>query len=97
MRCGRFQKPSSATIIFSAKFRIFYILGSTHETYRSPLSKRKTTHSGVGGKKHSNDLAVTPAHISWCLSPGIRYGTVGFRKKMAVVATSKKKTYVPKC
>jgi hypothetical protein len=25
MRCGRFQKPSSATIVFSAKFRIFYI------------------------------------------------------------------------
>ena len=73
MRCGRFQKPSSATIMFSAKFRIFYILGLTHETYRSPLSKRKTTHSGVGGKKQSNDLAVTPAHISWCLSPGL-YG-----------------------
>jgi hypothetical protein len=51
MRCGRFQKPSSATIIFSAKFRIFYILGLTHETYRSSLYKQKTTNSGVGGKK----------------------------------------------
>ena len=73
MQCGRFQKPSSATTIFSAKFCIFYILGSTDETYRSPLTKQKATHSGVGGKKQSNDLAVTPAHISWCLSPGI-YG-----------------------
>ena len=71
MRCGRFQKSLSATIIFSAKFRIFYILGLTHKTYRSPLSKRKTTDSGVGGKKQSNDLAVTPAYISWCLRPGM--------------------------
>ena len=74
MRCSRFQKSLSATIIFNAKFRIFYILGSTHETYRSLLSKQKTTHSGVGGKKQSNNLAVTPAHISWCLFPG-QYGS----------------------
>ena len=75
MRCGRFQKPSSATIIFSAKFRIFYIWVDSRNLPQ-PFTKRKTTHSGVGGKKQSNDLAVTPAHISWCLSPGIRYGTI---------------------
>jgi len=69
----RFQKPSSAKIIFSEKFCIFYILGLTHETYRSPLSKQKTTDSGVGGKKQPNDLAVTPALISWFLSPGVWY------------------------
>ncbi len=48
------------TIGFSSKFRIFYILESTYETYRSSLSKRKMTHSGDGGKKLSKDLAVTP-------------------------------------
>ena len=35
--------------------------------------QKKTTHSGVGGKKQSNDLAVTPAHISWFLSPAPAY------------------------
>ena len=70
MRWGHFQKPSSATIVFSAKFKIFYILGSTHEIYRSFLYKRKATHSGVGGKKLSNDLAVTSWNISRPLIPG---------------------------
>ncbi len=48
-----------ATIGFSSKFRIFYILELTYETYRSSLSKQKMTHSGDGGKKLSKDLAVT--------------------------------------
>ncbi len=39
-----------ATIGFSANFGIFNILGLTHETYCSPISKWKTTCPGVGGK-----------------------------------------------
>ena len=63
-----FSETPDATIGFSAKLRIFYILGSTHETYHSPLSKHKTTHSGGGGKKLLNDLAVT---YSWLYKKGI--------------------------
>ena len=89
MRCDAvvFRNPrqrQQQLCIFSARFRIFYIIGSTHETYRSTLSKRKTTHSGVGGKKQSNNLAVTPAHISWCLSPGI-YGSFFFGTFILIV------------
>ena len=85
MQCGRFKKYLSATIKFSAKFCIFYILVLTNKTYRSPLSKRKKTHSGVGGKKQSNDLAVTLAHISWCLSPGLYGRRIGASGKEILV------------
>ncbi len=43
---------------FSAKLHIF-LFGLTHEIYRSPIDKQKTTHSGVGGKK-LNDLPYRP-------------------------------------
>ncbi len=54
-----FSEIPDATITFSANFSIFYILGLTHEIYHSPIDKRKTTHSDVGRKKLSNNLAVT--------------------------------------
>ncbi len=45
INCGTMRSLSEnpdATIEFSANFRIFYVLGLTYETYRSPLSERKT-------------------------------------------------------
>jgi hypothetical protein len=54
-----FSEIPDAAITFSAKFCIFLLLGSTHETYHSPIDKQKMTLSGVSGKKLSNDLAVT--------------------------------------
>ena len=68
------------------KFRIFYILGSTHETYRSPLSKRKTAHSGVGGKKQSNDLAVTQRTLAGAYLPVYTVDAMGGRAMSTIEA-----------
>jgi hypothetical protein len=40
-----------------------YYVSTVGLTTAALYPNEKTTHSGVGGKKQSNDLAVTPAHI----------------------------------
>ena len=65
-----------ATIGFGTKFGIFYILGLTHETYCSSISKRKSTCPGVDRKAQLAILDLCTL-LFWC---SLRHGKMVHKK-----------------
>ena len=57
------------------KISHFFYTWVDSQNLPQPFIQTKNGRLRGGGKKQSNDLAVTPAYISWFLCPGL-YGSV---------------------